>query len=119
MGNAHLEELLEKATRLGEKETASTQQVITGVVDEDAGMGQAVDGAAGGGDDPDVAKDPKKHCWNCQTPGHAVELLKCSGCKRVSAMNLYCLSPENWLFDGIFGGHKDGLPHTLVPLLAH
>ena len=63
MGNAHSEELLEKATRLGEKETAYTQQVITGVVDEDAGMGQAVDGAAGGGGDPDVAKDSKKYCW--------------------------------------------------------
>ena len=111
-----MEELLLKARK---KKTPATQQAVAqeaaGVVDEDV-----VEGAVGAVDQAAAAKEkPKKFCWNCQTPGHAVELKKCSGCKRVSSMNLYCLSPENWLFDGIFGGHKDGLPHTLVPLLAH
>ena len=92
MGNDHLEELLINARR---SRTPATQQAVV----EDAGTDPEVDGAAGGdggvgggdggggdgdGGDPAVARDPKKYCWNCGTPGHALKLSVCSGCNRVS-----------------------------------
>ena len=70
-------------------------QTVAGVVHEDTGArrptvddaagggDQTVDGGAGGGDPAAAKENPRKFCWNCQAPDHAVELQKCSGCKRV------------------------------------
>ena len=98
MGNAQLVNLVEKARR---SRTPATQQPVAGVVDEDAGAEPEVDGATGGGGDggdcdgdgdPAEARDPKKYCWNCQTPDHAeVKLRKCRGCNRVRNLLLECL----------------------------
>ena len=98
-----MEELLLKARK---KKTAATQQAAAqedaaGVVDEDV-----VAGAVGGVDQAAAAKEkPKKFCWNCQTPDHAVELKKCSACRRVRHTSFFF--PENLLL------------HFLIRLLAH
>ena len=97
-----MEELLLKARK---KKTPATQQAVAqeeaGVVDEDV-----VAGAVGAVDQAAAAKEkPKKFCWNCQTPDHAVELKKCSACRRVRHTSFFF--PENLLL------------HFLIHLLAH
>ena len=97
-----MEELLLKARK---KQTPATQQAVAqeaaGVVDEDV-----VDGAVGGVDQASAAKEkPKKFCWNCKTPDHAVELRKCSACRRVRHTSFFF--PENLAL------------HFLIRLRAH
>ena len=47
------------------------------VPDEGAGVGHDLDGSVA------VAGDPRRFCWMCQAPEHAVELMVCTGCNRV------------------------------------
>ena len=78
-----MKKLLERAR---EKGTPATQQTV---IEEGAGtVDPAVDGTTVGGDEGatgggDPAAPKEKFCWNCQAPGHTVELQKCRGCKRV------------------------------------
>ena len=51
---------------------------------EDVGVAQ-VDGA--------VVTKKESSCWNCNTPDHALELMKCKRCKRVRFFLLLILSP--------------------------
>ena len=78
-----MDSYVEKTRILRNKESPNTKyiQPIAVEVSHGGDAGEAPGGAVG---DKAGAKDPKKNCcWNCQTPDHAAELRKCSGCIKV------------------------------------
>ena len=74
---------LEK-TRISSNKVSPNTKYIQPIAVEASHGGDAGEAPGGAGGDKAGAKDPKKNCcWNCQTPDHAAELRKCSGCIKV------------------------------------
>ena len=87
-GNTDLIELLENARRARRGATSAAQDLEAAAGSTAADGAAALDKAAAGANLGDGAnraeeEDPKKNCWMCHMPEHAVQLRVCSGCHKV------------------------------------
>ena len=90
MGNTDIVELLDEARKARTRAASGAQDLKAAAESSAVGGAAALDKAAAAGAIPGGAnraaaerEDPKKSCWLCHNPEHAVELRVCSGCHKV------------------------------------